>query len=132
MDSPVPTSQTYIHGDLKYVSNNFIAILEHTDVPEAFHMKQDFLTSSPIGYALTNPDCISANTVHYIWKNSSVGDDRIIVFAHGVDIFHITRNVIVKVLQLPRRKLKCYFILRSNYERFSNPWWIFWRYESNG
>ena len=60
-----------------------------------------FLLLVPIGYALTNPDCISAKTVHYVWKNSSVGDDGIIVFAHGADIFHITRAVIVKALQLP-------------------------------
>ena len=101
MDSPAPTSQTYIHGDLKFVSNNFVDILEKSDVPEAFHMIQDFLATSPIGYALTNPACISAKTVEYIWKNSSVGDDGIIVFTHGANTFHITRDVIVKALRLP-------------------------------
>ena len=36
MDSRAPVSQTYIHGNLKFVSNNFVAILNKTDVPEAF------------------------------------------------------------------------------------------------
>ena len=66
MDSPAPVSQTYIHGDLKFVSNNFVAILNKTDVPEAFHMVQDFLASSPIGYALTSPGHISSKSVHYV------------------------------------------------------------------
>ena len=64
-------------------------------------MIQDFLGSSPLGYALTNPVSISAKTVQYVWKNSSVGDDGIIVFAHGDDVFHITRDVIVQALKLP-------------------------------
>ena len=68
MDFPAPTSQTYIHGDLKFVSNNFVSILEKYDVPEAFHIIQDFLATSPIG------------------------------FTHGVNTFHITRDVIVKSL----------------------------------
>ena len=95
MDSPAPTSQTYIHGDLKFVSNNFVAILEHTDVHEDFHTIQNFLGSSPLGYALTSPVSISAKIVQYVWKNSSVGDDGIIVFAYRDDVFHITRDVII-------------------------------------
>ena len=66
MVSPTPTSQTYIHDNLKFVSNNFVAILEHTDAPEEFHMIQDFLGSSPLGYALTNPVSIFAKTVQYV------------------------------------------------------------------
>ena len=102
MDSPAPVSQTYIHGDLKFVSNNFIAILDKNEVPEAFHMIQDFLASSPIGYALTSPGHISSKNVRFVWQNSSVGDDGIIFFSHGNDTFHITREVIVQALHLPQ------------------------------
>ena len=85
---------------MKYVSNNFTAILGHDGVPEAHQMVQDFLTSGPIGYALTKPKSISHNVVSHIWSNSEVGANGVITFILGDKSYDITREVIIKVLHL--------------------------------
>ena len=101
MDSPAPVSQTFIHEDLKFVPNNFMALLHKSTSSEGFHVVQDFLASGPLGYALTQPTQISAKSVQQIWNNSTVADDGDIVFTHGENTFVITRDVIVKALKLP-------------------------------
>ena len=101
IDSPAPVSQTFIHEDLKFVPNNFMAQLHKSTSSEGFHVVQDFLASGPLGYALTQPTQILAKYVQQIWNNSTVADDGDIVFTHAENTFVITRDVIVKALKLP-------------------------------
>ena len=101
MDSPAPVSQTFIHKDLKFVPNNFMALLHKLTSSEDFYVVQDFLASCPLGYALTQPTQILAKSVQQIWNNSTVADDGDIMFTHAKNIFVITRDVIVKALKLP-------------------------------
>ena len=81
MDSPTPVSQTFIHRDLKFVPNNFMAPLSKTPFSDGFHVVQDFLASSPLGFALTHPTTgfgkiNSAN----LGINSSIAENGDIVF----------------------------------------------------
>ena len=59
MDSPTPVSQTFIHEDLKFVPNNFMAPLHKSTSSNGFHVVQDFLAFGPLGYALTQPTRVS-------------------------------------------------------------------------
>ena len=65
---------------------------------------QDFLRSSPIGYALTHPEEISGKSVLQIWQNAVVdvsGTSVIIKFTYDEKEYSITPSVVVKALQLP-------------------------------
>ena len=101
MDSPAPLSQTFIHEDLKFVPNNFMAPLHKSTSSEGFHVVQNFLASGPLGYALTQPTQVSAKSIQQIWNNSTIADDGDIVFTHADNSFVITRDVIVKSLRFP-------------------------------
>ena len=100
MDSPTPVSQSFIHEDLKFVPNNFMALLHKLTYSEGFHMVQDFLASCLLGYAPIQPTQISAKSVQQIWNNSIIADDGDIVFIHAENTFVITQDVIVKALKL--------------------------------
>ena len=101
MDSPAPVSQTFIHRDLKFVPNNFMASLSKTPSSDGFYVVQDFLASSPLGFALTHPTRVSAKSIQQIWNNSSIADNGDIIFTYADNTFVITRDVIVKALRLP-------------------------------
>ena len=100
MDSPALVSQTFIHEDLKFVPNNFMAPLHKSTSSEGFHVVQDFLASEPLGYAITQPTQILAKSVQQIWNNSTVAEHGDIVFTYAKNTFVITRDVIVKALKL--------------------------------
>ena len=101
MDSPAPVSQTFIHRDLKFMPNNFIASLSKTPSSDGFQVVQDFLVSSPLGFALTHPTRVSAKAIQQIWNNSSIAENGDIHFTYAANTFVITRDVIVKALRLP-------------------------------
>ena len=101
MDFTTPVSQTFIHEDLKFVPNNFMAPLHKSTSFEGFHVVQDFLASGPLGYALTQPTHILEKSIQQIWNNSTVAEHGDIVFTHAKNTFVITRDVIVKALKLP-------------------------------
>ena len=101
MDSPAPVSQTFIHEDLKFVPNNFMAPLLKSASSDGFHVVQDFLASGPLGFALTHPTRVSAKSIQQIWHNSSIADNGDILFTNADNTFVITRDVIVKALRLP-------------------------------
>ena len=101
MDSPTLVSQTFIHEDLKFVPNNFMAPLHKSTSSNGFHVVQDFLASGPLGYALTQPTRVSAKSIQQIWNNSTIADDGDIVFTYADNSFVITRDVIMKALRLP-------------------------------
>ena len=101
MDSPAPVTQTFIHRDMKFVSNNFMAPLSKTPSSDGFHIFQDFLASSPLGFALTHPTRVSAKAIQQIWNHSSIAENGYILFTYATNTFVITRDVIVKALRLP-------------------------------
>ncbi|KAK1394058.1 hypothetical protein POM88_013114 [Heracleum sosnowskyi] len=78
--------QTVIR-DITFATNNFVAILDHQELPTEFHIIQDFLTSSPLKYALTEPASVSFKSVMQFESN-------------GVT-HHVTPAVIEEALHLP-------------------------------
>ena len=102
MSSPAPVTQTFIHRNMKFVSNNFKAPLSKTPSSDGFHVVQDFLASSPLGYALTHPTRVSSKANQQIWNTSSIADNGDIFFTHASNTFVITRDVIVQALRLPK------------------------------
>ena len=101
MDTPAPVSQTFIHEDLKFVPNNFMAPFLKSASSDGFHVVQDFLASGPLGFALTHPTRVSEKSIQQIWHNSSIADNGDILFTYADNTFVITRDVIVKSLRLP-------------------------------
>ncbi|KAK1391747.1 hypothetical protein POM88_010803 [Heracleum sosnowskyi] len=75
--------QTVIR-DITFATNNFVAILDHQELPTEFHIIQDFLTSSPLKYALTEP----ARTILMQFESNGV-------------THHVTPAVIEEALHLP-------------------------------
>ena len=76
MDSLAPVSQTFIHEDLKFVPNNFMAPLNKYTSSDGFYVVQDFLASGPLGFALTQPTRVSAKPIQQIWNNFTIADRR--------------------------------------------------------
>lgn len=72
MDAPTPVSKIFLYQGVEFVTNNYEAILTHDGVPNEFHLLQDFLNASLIGYALIRPSTIFAKSVLQIWKNATV------------------------------------------------------------
>ena len=105
MGSPAPVTQTFIHRDMTFVSNNFLAPFSKMTYSEGFHIVQDFLASNPLGFSLTHPTQISTKAVRQIWNYSSIADNGDILFTYVANTFVITRNVIVKALCLPEEQL---------------------------
>ena len=65
-------AKTAIIDGYEFVTNNFAAILDKPSAPEAFHLVQDFLKSSSIGYALVHPESVSSKAVIAIWSTAEV------------------------------------------------------------
>ncbi|KAK1387901.1 hypothetical protein POM88_016079 [Heracleum sosnowskyi] len=54
--------QTVISG-ITFATNNFVVVLDHQELPREFHIIQDFLASSSLKYALTQPAKVSFKSV---------------------------------------------------------------------
>ncbi|KAK1380859.1 hypothetical protein POM88_027603 [Heracleum sosnowskyi] len=96
--------QTVIR-DITLATNNFVAILDHQELPTEFHIIQDFLTSSPLKYALTEPASVSFKSVMQVWNivvfgQSSTGTILMQFESNGVT-HHVTPAVIEEALHLP-------------------------------
>ena len=104
MSSPISTTQTFIHRDMKFVPNTFKALLSKTPSSDGFHVVQDFLATSPLSYALTHPTRVSAKAIQQIWNHSSIADNGDFFFTHASYTFVITKDVIVQALHLPEER----------------------------
>ncbi|KAL8132730.1 hypothetical protein AgCh_008271 [Apium graveolens] len=67
MGSPI-TTKALIYNGGKFVPNNHAAILNKTDVYYDYHIFQDLLATSDVGFALTNPNVISGDNA---WSSST-------------------------------------------------------------
>lgn len=52
-------TSTFTCDAAEFVTNNYYAILENESVHTVFHMIQDLLKVSKVGFSLTNPPMIS-------------------------------------------------------------------------
>ena len=118
MDSPAPVTQTFIHRDLKFVPNNFMAPLSKTPSSDGFHVVQDFLASNPLGFPLTHPTRVSAKAIQQIWNHSSIADNGDIFFTYAANTFIITKDIIVKTLRLPESQSAAVSYLESEMRVF--------------
>ena len=65
--SPFMNTKCSIKG-YEFAPNNFCAPLEKSVFPDDFHIIIDFLTCSPIYYALTQPTKVTFKSVMQIWS----------------------------------------------------------------
>ena len=93
-------AKTVIINGYEFVTNNFAAILDKPSAPEAFHVVQDFLKSSPIGYALVQPESVSPIAVIAIWSTAEV-EEEAIKFTYADKEYVITPEVVRQALRLP-------------------------------
>lgn len=84
---------------LRFVPNNFAALLENDRAPEAFHLIQNFLRDSEIGQALIEPAVLSASQIATFWQNSKYvagGENGTpsIIFTYDEEEFVITPQTV--------------------------------------
>ncbi|KAK1403405.1 hypothetical protein POM88_003010 [Heracleum sosnowskyi] len=96
--------QTVISG-VTFATNNFVAILSHRDLPSEFHIIQDFLTSSSLKYALTEPASVSLKSVMQVWNTTIFGKgptiNVLMQFEFNGFTHHVTPAIVEEALHLP-------------------------------
>lgn len=89
----------------EFVSNRYVIILSKNEIPEDFHLIQDFLSISKILYALNNPVKVSTRVVLQVWTTTAYskgGVSRVpgISFMHNGEMKNITTRVVCEALHL--------------------------------
>ncbi|KAK1404094.1 hypothetical protein POM88_003699 [Heracleum sosnowskyi] len=96
--------QTVI-SSITFATNNFVAILSHQDLPSEFHIIQDFLTSSPLKYALIEPVSVSLKSVMQVWSIAVFGKwptgNVLMQFEFNGVTHHVTPPIVEEALHLP-------------------------------
>ncbi|KAK1379443.1 hypothetical protein POM88_026187 [Heracleum sosnowskyi] len=96
--------QTVISG-VTFATNNFVAVLGHQDLPSEFHIIQDFLASSQLKFALTEPASVSFKSVMQVWNSVSFekDDSGSILMSFEYDgVNHcVTPAIVEEALHLP-------------------------------
>ncbi|KAK1372750.1 hypothetical protein POM88_028943 [Heracleum sosnowskyi] len=99
-----PDGQTVISG-ITFATNNFVAVLDHQELPKEFHVIQDFLASSPLKYALTEPAKVSFKYVIQVWNivvfGRGLSGSILMSFEYNWDTYHVTPGVVEEALHLP-------------------------------
>ena len=93
-------SKAMVYNGYTFVSNNFMAILDHHEVPEAYHTMQDYLSCGPLAYALTQPEKFSAKACIQIWSTLNIDDAKALKFTYNSTEYTITKEVIAAALKL--------------------------------
>ena len=97
--------QTIVNG-VTFAPNNFVALLEHEMFPSEFHIIQDFLASSSISYALTQPAQVSFLSMMQVWntavfgKVASSGKPHM-TFQYNGTTYRVTPKIVEEALHLP-------------------------------
>ncbi|KAK1384161.1 hypothetical protein POM88_021896 [Heracleum sosnowskyi] len=102
---PSPTNKNLTHNGVLFVTNNYSAILDKSKAPSEFHLIQDFLASSSIGFALTEPKAISAKAVMQIWSTATYtpGTSNAqpgLTFSYRNDLYEVTPTTVQRALHL--------------------------------
>ena len=96
--------QTLISG-VTFATNNYVAVLDHQELPNEFHIIQDFLASSALKYALTEPTSISFKSVMQVWNTVVFykGHSRSILTSFEFDgvTHYVTPAIVEEALHLP-------------------------------
>ncbi|KAK1394056.1 hypothetical protein POM88_013112 [Heracleum sosnowskyi] len=96
--------QTVISG-VTFDTNNFVAVLDHQELPNEFHVIQDFLASSPLKFALTEPVSVSFKSVMQVYNTVVFGKwptgTILMNFEFKGVTYHVTLVVVEEALHLP-------------------------------
>ena len=68
------TTSAFDFDGARFVTNNYVAILDNDEAPSEFHLILDFLAHSELMYALTQPESISLAQVLTFWRTSNYND----------------------------------------------------------
>lgn len=84
---------------LLFVSNNYAAPLNNENVPDAFHLMQNFLRDSEIGRALVEPQTLAASQIATFWQHcvyDNGGENRTpsIIFSYEETDYVITPDTV--------------------------------------
>ncbi|KAK1386337.1 hypothetical protein POM88_024072 [Heracleum sosnowskyi] len=96
--------QTVISG-VTFATNNFVAVLDHQDLPTEFHIIQDFLASSPLKYALIELASVSFKSVMQVWNTivfyKGHSGSILMSFEYDGVTHYVTPVVVEEALHLP-------------------------------
>ncbi|KAK1356760.1 hypothetical protein POM88_050016 [Heracleum sosnowskyi] len=90
--------QTVISG-ITFATNNFVAVLDHQELPAEFHIIHDFLASSPLKYALTQPAQVSFKSVMQVWNTVVFGRGPLRTILVNFEFNGITYNVTPAIVE---------------------------------
>ncbi|KAK1378014.1 hypothetical protein POM88_024758 [Heracleum sosnowskyi] len=103
VSSSFMNKQIVISG-VTFATNNFVAVLDHQDLPTEFHIIQDFLTSSSLKYALIEPTSVSFKSVMQVWNMTVFGKRTsgtiLMNFEFNGVTYHVTPAVVEEALHL--------------------------------
>ena len=99
-------ASTYRFAGLDFVPNNYAANLSNEGAPAAFHLVQNFLASSEIGHALTEPSKLSGSQIKMFWETGVYDDGGetgfpSIVFEVDETTYAVTTGTVRDALGLP-------------------------------
>ncbi|KAK1371557.1 hypothetical protein POM88_037649 [Heracleum sosnowskyi] len=90
---------------ITFATNNFVVVLDHQELPNEFHIIQDFLASSPLKYALTEPARVSFKSVMQVWNTAVFGKGPsgtvLMSFEFNGVTHHVTPAIVEEALHLP-------------------------------
>ncbi|KAK1365625.1 hypothetical protein POM88_041186 [Heracleum sosnowskyi] len=96
--------QTVVSG-VTFATDNFVAILNHQDLPSEFHIIQDFLASSSLKFALTEPASVSFKSIMQVWNSVTFdkGHSESILMSFEYDgvTHYVTPAIVEEALHLP-------------------------------
>ncbi|KAK1372472.1 hypothetical protein POM88_028665 [Heracleum sosnowskyi] len=96
--------QTVVSG-VTFATNNFVAILDHQELPNEFHIIQDFLASSPLKFALTEPASVSFKSVMQVWNSVTFdkghSDSILMSFEYDGITHYVTPAIVEDAMHLP-------------------------------
>lgn len=103
--SPLINKKTIIHGHT-FATNNYVALLSHEKMSSEFHVIQDFLALSDIGFVLSNPVKVSYKAAMHVWDTTKYDTKSgAFTFKYNGELFKITPDVVVNALDGPHENI---------------------------
>ena len=95
-------ASTYRFAGPDFVPNNYAANLSNEGAPVAFHLMQNFLASSEIGHALTEPSKLSGSQIKIFWETDVYDDGtvRAALGSHALSTLHFGKVILSTMLQI--------------------------------
>lgn len=103
--------------------NNYASILGKFGVDTYYHLMQDLLSVSGVGFALTNPHVVFGSNILEFWRMAQFDDGGEygtpnIIFTHGGEEKIVTPQTVRAALHIPAHDNYTTFVRDNDMKRF--------------